>query len=173
MNRIYRYIKDKSHQMIFAAVFFMGICVHGSRIFAAYYFHDDATMVGVGTTYTSGRWFLQALYKLQMLIMGSSINAKGFMGMVVLALFAVICCMMADGLGLKRKRSLLLLAGIVITFPYMPSILSYTYTAPHYCIAIIMSLAAALLMQGGDSLWQKLLPSSAGIVLLGLSMAVY
>lgn len=173
MNMIYRYITDKRHQMIFAAVFFMGICVHGSRIFTAYYFHDDAVMHGVGTTYTSGRWFLQALYKLQMLIIGSSINAKGFMGLAVLALFAIICCMMADGLGMKRKRSLLLLAGIVITFPYMPSILSYTYTAPHYCISIIMSLAAALLMQGGNSLRQKLFRSAAGIVLLGMSMAIY
>lgn len=173
MSGICRYIKDKRHQMIFAAVFLLGICVHGSRIFTAYYFHDDAAMVGVGTTYTSGRWFLQVLYKLQMLIMGSSINAKGFMGMVVLTLFAVICCMMADGLGMKRRRSLLLLVGIVMTFPYMPSILSYTYTAPHYCIAIIMSLAAALLMQSGDSLLQKLFRSAAGIVLLGLSMAIY
>ena len=173
MSKIYCYLKEKRHQMIFAAVFFLGICVHGSRIFPAYYFHDDAVMFGVGTTYTSGRWFLQVLYKLQMLIMGSSINAKGFMGMAVLALFAVICCMIADGLGMKRKRSLLLLAGIVMTFPYMPSILSYTYTAPHYCISIIMSLAAALLMQSGDNLWQKLLRSAAGIVLLGLSMAVY
>lgn len=173
MSRISRYIQDKRHQLIFAAVFLLGVCVHGSRIFTAYYFHDDAVMFGVGTTYTSGRWFLQALYKLQMLVMGSSINAKGFMGMAVLALFAVICCMLADGLGLKRKRDLLLLAGVVITFPYVPSILCYTYTAPHYCIAIIMSLAAALLMQGGDSLRQKLFRSAAGIVLLGLSMAVY
>ena len=173
MSRVYRYIKDKRHQILFAVVFVLGICVHGSRIFTAYYFHDDATMVGVGTTYPSGRWFLQALYKLQILIMGSSINAKGFMGMTVLALFAVICCMIADGLEMKHKRSLLLFACIVMTFPYMPSILSYTYTAPHYCIAIIMSLEAAFLMQSGDSLWQKLFRSGAGIVLLGLSMAIY
>lgn len=173
MNRIYCYIRDKKHQAVFVAVFFLGICVHGSRIFTAYYAHDDATMVGVGTTYTSGRWFLQALYKLQMLIMGSSINAKGFMGMVVLALFAVICCMLADSLGIKSRKNLLLLSGVVVTFPYIPSILSYTYTAPHYCIALILSLGAALLMQSGNGLPQKLFLSGLGIVLLGLSMAIY
>lgn len=173
MNRLYRYFREKNYQTIIMTVFLIGICVHGSRIFTAYYAHDDASMVGVGTTYTSGRWVLQMLYKLQMWIMGSSVNAKGFMGMTVLILFATICCMIAHALNMKTQRSLILLSGTIITFPYMPSILSYTYTAPHYCIAIILSLSAAILSQSGISSAQKLFRTALAIALLGASMAIY
>ncbi len=173
MERLYRRLREKNYHLIFIAGLLTGICVHGSRIFTAYYAHDDATMIGVGTTYTSGRWFLQVLYKLQLLVMGSSINAKGFMGMLVLLLLAVICCILAYGLGFRSKRSCLLLSCVVVTFPYVTSLLSYTYTAPHYCVSLIMSLSGAILVQSGRNIRQKILRTLGGMVLLGLSMAVY
>lgn len=166
-------MERKNYRTILFSVFLIGICTHGSRIFTAYYAHDDSIMRGVGGTYISGRWFLQALYKLQMAIMGSSINAKGFLGIAVLALLAVICCIFAYGLGLNTTRSCILLSGVVVTFPYVASLLSYTYTAPHYCLATIMSVIAAVLMQSGSSLRQRICRTAVGIVLLGLSMAVY
>lgn len=173
MEQWYRHLKEKNYHLIFIAGILGGVCVHGSRIFTAYYGHDDITMIGVGTTYTSGRWFLQALYKLQMLIMGSSINAKGFMGMTVILLMTVICLIIACGLGFRSKKSSLLLSCIVITFPYVASLLSYTYTAPHYCISLIMALSGAILAQSGQNIRQKIFRTLCGIVLLGLSMAIY
>lgn len=173
MEQLYRRMKEKNYHLIFIASLLIGVCVHGSRIFTEYHAHDDATMLGVGTTYTSGRWFLQVLYKLQMMIMGSSINTKGFLGIIVLILLAVICVILAYGLGFRSGRSCLLLTCVVVTFPYVASLLSYTYTAPHYCISLIMSLSGAILVQSGRNNRQKIFRTLCGMALVGLSMAVY
>lgn len=173
MNRIIQAIKEERNRTIFYSVLLTGICIHGSRIFTAYYSHDDVTMRGVGTTYTSGRWFLQVLFKIQTAMLDSAINTKGFLGIMVLALFTLICCILAYGLDLRTKQACILLSCVIVTFPYTASLLSYTYTAPHYLIAAAMSVLAAVLVRGGGTLFCRICRSIGGIVLIGLSMAVY
>lgn len=159
-------------RIIFIAVFVIGIFVHGSRFFNEERFFDDLVMAGPGTTYTSGRWFLELLCKIKILIMGSHINTKGYEAIVVLLLLALMIWLMAYDLKIRTRLCLIMLSAVVVSWPYVISLFGYTYTAGFYNIGMIMALVSASLIfsaKGKNVLWK--FPVS--VLLLGLSMAVY
>lgn len=174
MNKIAEWIYDIRNRIIFISVFVIGLFVHGSRFFTVYLAHDDLQeLAGPGATFTSGRWFLHYLYILEKKIMGSHINAKGFIAIVSFALIAFICCIIAKDLEIQKTKSLILLSATVVTFPYVTGLFSYTFTANYYYISLLMSIVAASLIQFGlntQKYWYRMLFCN---VLLGLSMAVY
>lgn len=173
MNRFYQWLKKKGFLTIIISVFVIGILIHGSRIFTSYYFHDDITLTGSGATYISGRWFLQIVHDFEVWLMGFHVNVKGIAGVIVLSLLAVICCIIANGLNLKKQSNKVLLSAVVVTFPFVTTLLSYTFTSVYYCISIIMALLASILLYKnpfGKHKWCSFLIS---IVLLGLSMGIY
>lgn len=173
MEKIYQFLKKKGFLTIILSVLAIGILVHGSRIFTSYYSHDDLALTSPGVSYTSGRWFLQTIYDFEMGIMGSRINAKGFIGIETLMLLSIICCIISDGLKLKKQSSRILLSAIVVTFPYVTTLFSFTFTSTYYCLSLIMALIAALLIDREPFVKYKFCGVLIAIVLLGLSMAIY
>lgn len=173
MEKFYQWLKKKGFLTIIVSVLVIGILIHGSRIFSSYYFHDDLTLTRPGATFTSGRWFLQILYDIEMKLMGFHINAKGFMGVLTLVLLAVICCIIADGLKLKKQSSRILLSAIVVTFPFTTTLFSFTFTSVYYCISLIMALVAAKMVDQNPFKKFKIGGVLIAILLLGLSMGVY
>lgn len=174
MDKLKRVVYDIRYRTIFISVFVIGLFVHGSRFFTVYLSHDDLyNLAAPGTTFTSGRWLLQYLYNLEVKVMGSHINAKAYLAVATFALLALICCVMARDLQLRSKKSLILLSAIVVTFPYVTTLFGYSFTAAYYCLANLMAIVAASLIQRlrpfGQFWWRLGLCA----VLLGLSVAVY
>lgn len=173
MSKLKSLVYDIRYRTIFISVFVIGLFVHGSRFFTVYLFHDDLSINGAGATFTSGRWFLQYLYDLVVKLIGSHINTKGFIAIVSFVFLAVICCIIARDLMLKSKKSLILLSAIVVTFPYVTSLFGFTFTATYYCLANLMVIVAASLIQRilpMRQFWWRLVVS---VVLLCLSIATY
>lgn len=166
-------VYDIRYRTIFISVFVIGLFVHGSRFFTVYLSHDDLTLTGPGTTFTSGRWLLQFLYKFDVKVLGSHINAKGFIAIASFTLLALSCCLIARDLRLKSKRSLILLSAVVVTFPFVTSLFGCTFTATYYYIANLMALVAASLVQRIlpiRQFWWRLVLCA---VWLGLSIAPF
>lgn len=166
-------VHDIRYRTVFISVFVIGLFVHGSRFFTVYLSHDDLTLTGPGTTFTSGRWLLQYLYELDVRVLGSHINAKGFIAIASLFLLALSCCLIARDLQLQSKPSLILLSAVVVTFPFVTSLFGYTFTATYYYIANLMALVAASLVQRILPIRQFWWRLALCAVLLGLSIAIY
>ncbi|MCD7723117.1 MAG: glucosyltransferase domain-containing protein [Clostridiales bacterium] len=175
INKAFQKNKYFKYVFIFITTYVIGYIVHGAALFSVQLYFDDLAGLAnfPGTTYTSGRWFLQVLYEINSAIMGSHVNAKGYIGIVSFALIALISCIFAKHLEIKHPLSLVLLSSAVVTFPYVTSLFGYTFTAIYDYVAIIMALLAAVLIWRANSVKKLAGWGITAAVLLGLSMAVY
>lgn len=173
MEKFKKDIFNKNNIVIFITVFAVGIFVHGSRFFNTVYFLDDLMLAYPGSTFSSGRWFLEYLFKFKKMVFGSHINTKGFIAIISFALIASIICIISNSLNLKNTKNLVLLSSVVITFPYIASLFGYSFTAEFYYFAMLMSVLSVYFLNtklSRKNFWW-ILPIS--ITLLGLSMAIY
>lgn len=173
MEEIKPYINKYKFWFLFFFVYVIGLFTHGTEIFNTTYFHDALFLNDTGVTYTSGRWLIAGLHKLEVALLGSHINVKAFIGVFTFFFITVICFLIAQQLRIEKPGSLILLSAIVVTFPFVTSLFGYAFTAIYYYISMLLALEGAVLMKDALPLRKKWWHVFLGATLLGLAMSIY
>lgn len=162
VQNLNKYIK-KEWKLAFLAAFVCGLLVHMPMLLSDIPNHDGLdSMYFDQNMITSGRWFLMvacgftSYYTLPWLI--------GVLGMLWLAVTAVL---LAELLEVKDKCCIVLISGLLVTFPALASTYAYVFTMDGYLMGLMLSVAAVLCVKKHR---YGFLP---GAVCLAFSLGIY
>lgn len=153
------------------SAFAWGLAAHGVALVTKFTFHDELNyLFDVGSTVASGRWFLECLGALVRLLFGSpNLSLPLLSGFWVLFLSGLAGFEITELLNLRRKATLFLFCGLVVTFPVTVTLFLYSFTAPYYLAGLCLTVA------GTSILCRKrgVAPFFGGILLVILGTATY
>ena len=125
------------------ATWIIGLFAHAYRFFNFLPTGDTMhSFFGTGATYRSGRWFLDWASQLSTNYELIWVNAA--LSMIYICVAVV---MLIELLEIKSKCSIILTAGLVVTFPAVTSTFAYMFTADGYMMAFMLAVAGIYLTQ--------------------------
>ena len=143
-EQFFRFIRQKCKKewcFAFCAAFCTGLLIHLYRLSnhlltwdSVYNFHDSQNAIHLGRCFLTLSCGIGSYYDLQWI--------NGLLSLVYLSLTAVC---LTEIFSLRRRTSILLFAGIVVSFPSVASTFAYMYTADGYFLAQLTAALAVLL----------------------------
>lgn len=153
----------KEYKTAFLSAFFIGLLIHMPAMLSDIPNHD-----GLGSMYfdqnmiTSGRWFLtvacgfSTYYTIPWLI--------GLLGLFFLGMTAVV---LTELLEVDDPAAIMLMSGLLVSFPSLASTFAYVYTLDGYMLALLLAVSAVLCTKKRKSGFV------GGAVCLAFSMGTY
>lgn len=171
MEKFAEKINKNLLKTILCSVAVWGLAAHGMMLFNKYSYHDDAVAFNwVGSTLECGRWMLQFLGEVVQKIFGCKLYSLPLVnGVITLLCIAAIVYFLMDGLQIQNRLLIFLLCGVMVTFPAVTEILFFTFTAPYYHFAYLMSVVGAWLFHRKKNIWTALICT----VLMACSVGIY
>lgn len=125
-----------------------GLLAHGFALFTKLAIGDEAFLLfTVGATTGSGRWFLGLLGSAVQFFFGSpNFSLPLWGGLLTLVCTGLCSCALVSWLGLAKKRSWILVSGILTVFPVMSGLFFYCFTAPYYMLGLLLVLLGGRLL---------------------------
>lgn len=157
------------YTFISAVVF--GILSQGMGLFNKFSHHDDAmNLFGAGATYTSGRWMLELLTKLENIIyMDGQYSLPAFNGFLAILFIALAACLVVDLLDIKNTFLCCFIGGLMVCFPTVTAMFHFIFTVHYYMLSMLLSVLAVWLICRHKK-WPATL---LGILLLCASIGIY
>ena len=153
----------KEWSLAFCTAFCIGLLIHLYRLTnhlltwdSVYNFYDSQNVIHLGRCFLTLSCGIGSYYDLQWV--------NGLLSLVYLSLTAVC---LTELFSLQKRTSIVLLAGIIVSFPSVASTFAYMYTADGYFLAQLTAALAVLLTLN----YKK--GFLAGIVLLAFSYGSY
>ena len=109
-----------------------------------------------------GRWFLQYACGLS-----SYYSLPWVIGSISIVLISITSAIIVELFGVKKKLNIILLSGILVTFPTIASSFTYMYTMDGYMFALMFSALAVLLS------YKYKYGFLLGAILICLSLGIY
>ena len=155
----------------FAGALITGLAAHGMALLNKLSWHDDIfALFRTGATVTSGRWMLQVLSWLEILIFGDGHFSLPLVnGGCALLCIGLSAGMIAVMLKIRSRSLSFLLGGLTAVFPVVTALMGFMFTVHYYMLGLAMGVAAAWLICAGKK-WPV---KAAGALLLGCSVGVY
>ena len=161
---------DARYKVTAVSTFLWGVVSQGMGLFNKFSVHDDVMNFEVGATYSSGRWMLDLLGKLETLLFKQGhFSLPLFNGMLAFVLIAASACLIVRLLEVRNLFFCSFIGGLMAAFPVITSIFGYMFTLHFYMVALLFAVLGACCVCLGDT-WYLYL---AGAVLLGASLGVY
>ncbi len=131
------------------STFIFGLAVHLFGIVNVLHNHDDISEqpAGVGTTLSSGRWFLDILSKFFKSNFEGNYNLPYFNGILFLILIAVSAGVLVSVFKIKNRYLGSIMGMILVSFPSAVSTLFFKYTSAYYGLAILLSVLAVWILK--------------------------
>ncbi len=153
----------KEYRTAFLAAFFMGLLIHMPVVLSDIPNHD-----GLGSMYfdqnmiTSGRWFLTVACGFS-----SYFTIPWVIGLLGLLFLALAAAALTALLELRDTVSVVLVSGLLVSFPALASTFAYVFTMDGYMLALLLAVLAVLCTKRHKRgfLW--------GAVCLAFSMGTY
>lgn len=141
------YLKKYSKKTWFIAMistFIFGLFTHLFGLVNIIHNYDDIAVqpAGVGTSLSSGRWFLHILAMIFGKMFGNY-NISLWNGVIFIILISISTSFFIQTFEIKSRKNAIIIGIIFITFPTATSTLFFKYTSVYYSIAILMSICAA------------------------------
>lgn len=153
----------KEWKSAFWTVFFLGLMIHLPVMIGDYPNHDGlASMYFSQNMITSGRWFLSAACGLS-----SYFALPWITGVLSLIFLGIGAAALVDFLEIKSEPAILLISGLLVSFPALASTYAYLFTADGYCMAIGLSFLAVTFTKKWE--WGFI----PGGICLAFSMGIY
>lgn len=131
----------KEYKTAFVATFLMGLMIHLPAILSDIPNHDGLdSMYFDQNMITSGRWFLtvacgfSSYFTIPWVI--------GLLGLLFLALTAAVLTALLE---LKENWAIVLVGGLLVSFPALASTVSYVFTMDGYMLALLLSVLSVYL----------------------------
>lgn len=165
-SEILVYLKQnmkKEWKIAFISTFLIGVLLHAPMMIRDIPNHDGLDSMHFSQNMiVSGRWFLSvacgisSYYTLPWLI--------GILAMIYLGLASVF---LVDFLEVKDTISVVLISGLLVSFPALASTFAYVFTMDGYMMAVLLAVLAVWLTKN------KRMGFVSGAVCLALSIAIY
>lgn len=126
---------------------------------------------GYGTGIKSGRWFLTILGDLSVTYMGSY-NLSWLNGVISILFLSVSVYFLVDIFKIKSRIHAVLLSVGFVAFPSVASCMLFTYTAPYYSFAILMSVVASYILVEGQRKF-FIIYGVLSAILIACSLGIY
>ncbi len=147
----------------FAAAFLLGLLVHMPIMLSDVPNHDGlASMYFDQNMITSGRWFLTVACGFS-----SYFTIPWMIGLLGLFFLACTAVALTELLELKSTWSIVIVSGLLVTFPALASTFAYVFTMDGYMLALLLAVSAVLFTK---KYRYGFVP---GAVCLAFSMGVY
>lgn len=155
-------------KITFLSAMITGILAHFFCLTNVLNNYDSITNIptGVGTTVSSGRWFLMYMEKFQDKFW-QPYSLPFFNGLITLLLLSVCACLITELFHIQNPLNRILVGAILICFPTITSTMFFMFCAPHYATAILFAVLAVYL---ADKKWWGFLCS---FLFLACSMGIY
>ena len=148
----------------FVSVFVFGLTAHLYRFMnwqpnwdAVVYRYDELNMTHIGRIFSKLSCMFTSYYDLPWI--------NGLFSLVFIALSSIVICELFE---LKNKISLVLISGLMVTFPTVASTFAFSYTADGYFMAIFASCLAVFLIDK-----KGIMKNILGILLIAFALGVY
>ena len=147
----------------FCATWILGLLAHAYRFFNFLPTWDSRyNFTGTGATFYSGRCFLGFFSGLS-----SKYDMPWVNGALSLFYMSIVVVMLVDLLQFESRISIILLAGLIVSFPTVTSTFAYMFTADGYMMAFLLAVAGVYLTyRFKHGIW-------IGMVCIGLSLGTY
>ena len=143
IEQCYRKYCSKPLKITFCSACITGILAHLFALTNVINNYDSITQIpkGVGTTLPSGRWLLMLIEKLQNWLW-DTYSVPFWNGLISILLLAVTACVVTNIFQIQNTLNCILTGAIMVVFPAITSMMFFMYTAPHYSLAILLSVLA-------------------------------
>lgn len=139
INEYYLRVDWSRIKIIFISTFCWGIIAHGYMMFNKFSWGDDVTnMFFFGTTYELGRWMLEFLRRLFIFFFEANCSQPFVNGMGSFLCIAIVACLLSDLFHIKKKSSLIMLTGAMVTTPTVLGIFLFMFTSFAYMIGLLL-----------------------------------
>ncbi len=170
MKQIGNITIKKQHIIIFIATMVWGLAAHGYMFFNKFSWHDDMnSLFRVGSTYTSGRWFLGVLGECVQKCFGN-VSVPWFNGLFSLLVLAAANVVLVELFRMKRSSSCILLGGLMVTFPSWVATYAYMFTASYYAVAVFLAVLGIYIVWEDKKTWRGII---VGAICISLSLGIY
>ena len=123
------------------ATWIIGLFAHAYRFFNFLPIWDSMyNFTGTGATYTSGRCFLDFFSSLS-----SQYDMPWVNGALSLFYISLTVMLLIDLFHIRKTVNIVLLAGLIVSFPTITSSFAYMFTADGYMIAFFLAVAGIYL----------------------------
>ncbi len=150
-------------KIAFSAAFVIGLCVHLPVMLSDIPNHDGlASMYFDQNMITSGRWFLTVACGFS-----SYFTIPWVIGLLGLFFLACTAVALTELLELKRHWVIVVVSGLLVTFPALASTFAYVFTLDGYMMALLLAVLAVLFTK------KYRYGFVAGAICLAFSMGIY
>ena len=161
---------DFRYKCAIISTFITGLISQGMGLFNKYSVHDDSLNYGVGATYTSGRWMLDVLAKVESKYYGDGhYSLPTFNGFLAILLIALTACLIIKIIDIESPFLCSFIAGIMVCFPVITSIFGYMFTLHFYMMALFLGTLGAYCICKSDRWYVWCI----GVILAGSSVGIY
>lgn len=135
-------IRGISHRsrVTFTAAAAAGIFAHMYTLTNKLPNYDELTFGagGVGVTVSSGRWGLEALHQLSILLVGESYSLPWFSGMIAIVFMALAACYVVKFLDIRQDILCVLTGSVLVVYPAFTCAMFFMFTARYYAFAVFL-----------------------------------
>lgn len=163
---------DEKYRITFISALLIGLFCHAMMLFNKFCLHDDVTHTfKYGTSIASGRWGLELLAQLEVLIYGGNghFSLPVLNGSFSIFLIGLSACLIVYLLGIESRAACIFTGGIMVAFPTVTATFFYMFTAHYYFLAYFLTVSGVCLICRGSKLWMK----AAAVLMIAFAIGVY
>lgn len=150
-------------RLAFLSAVLIGLLVHLPAMMMDVPNHDGLdSMYFDQNMITSGRWFLAVACGVS-----SFYNIPWVIGLFGLLFLGIAAAMLAELLEIEKPWAIVLVSGLLVSFPALASTFAYVFTLDGYMLALALAVAAVLLTK------QRRFGFFGGALCLAFSMGIY
>lgn len=165
-----RIIKDKRLYICFLSCLIIGLLCHGYCMFNKLSIGDDIQCIkSFGATFTSGRWMLGILEMITNKLHIINYSISLYNGLLLLFYISISVYLIICGINITSTIQIVLLSGIMISFPTVTSSFGYLFTSPSYFFGVLLSLSGAFIYHKNKNFYSIVLCS----LLMCCSVGIY
>lgn len=160
------------YKITFLSTIVFGVLSQGMGFFNKFSFHDDigGGFSTLGATITPGRWMLEILSKLELLVFGDGhFSLPLFNGIISIIYIGIVACLFVSLFEINNKVLCLSVGGILVVFPTITGMFAFMFTVPSYMFSLLIGVYGAYLICKNNN-WLKII---IGIILMSCSIGIY
>ena len=153
----------KEWKTAFLATFIMGLLIHMPMMLRDIPNHDGLDSIYFDQNMiTSGRWFLTVACGIS-----SYFSLPWLIGLLALLYLALTSAALVEFLEVKKTTAIILISGLLVSFPAIASTFAYVFTMDGYMMALLLAVLSVVLTK------KYRFGFVAGAVCLACSMGIY
>ena len=133
----------KEWKTAFLSTFLLGLLIHMPIMLRDIPNHDGlASMYFDQNMITSGRWFLTVACGIS-----SYYTLPWLIGLLAMLYLGITCVLLTEFLEVRQTWAILLISGLLVSFPSLTSTFAYVFTMDGYMLAVLLAVLAVLLVK--------------------------